>query len=162
METKEKKSKGKGANHETIKDRMNRWISKSPKLEKFVDNTSYFIKHPDKFTEKINEIYNQATSKGEYKTLAEFGSKVKSLYRMGRLSISGEYTGVPKGQVVLGFAALIYLISPIDLIPDFLPFIGFVDDAALMLWLIRNAAEEVEKFEQWEQARGIQSVNPAY
>lgn len=159
METKEKKNKGKKG---TMKDRMSRWVSKSPKLEKFVDNTGYFIKHPDKFTEKVNEVYNQATSRGEYKTLPEFGSKVSSLFRMSKMALNGEYAGVPKAKVILGSLAIVYLLSPIDIIPDALPFLGFVDEAALLLWLVRNAADEVERFEQWEKAQGTQSINPAY
>ena len=163
METKEKKNKAtKSTTNGTIKDKMSRWIHRSPKLEKFVDNTGYFIKHPDKFTERVNEIYNQATSRGEYKTLAEFGAKMQSAYRMTKLTLSGEYTGIPKGQLIMGLAGLVYLISPVDIIPDVLPFFGFVDDAALMLWLVRNAAEQVERFEQWEQAQGTVSANPAY
>jgi uncharacterized membrane protein YkvA (DUF1232 family) len=163
METKEKRNKqAKSTTNGTLKDRMGRWIHRSPKLEKFVDNTSYFIKHPDKFTERVNEIYNQATSRGEYKTLAEFGSKFQSAFRMAKLTISGEYTGIPKGQLFAGLAALVYVISPIDLIPDALPFLGFVDDAALLLWLVRNASEQIDRFEQWEQAQGTASVNPAY
>lgn len=166
METKEKKNKGRnttgGTTNGTIKERVNRWISRSPRLEKFVDNTGYFIKHPDKFTERVNEIYNQATSRGEYKTLAEFGSKFQAAFRMAKLTLSGEYTGIPKGQLLMELGALVYLISPIDLIPDALPFFGFVDDAALMLWLVRNIADQVDKFEVWEQARGTTSVNPAY
>lgn len=165
METKEKKNKGKsttGTTNGTIKDRMSRWISKSPKLEKFVDNTGYYFKHPDKFTERVNEIYNQATSRGEYKTLAEFGAKLQSGYRMAKLTLSGEYTGIPKGQLIIGLAATAYLLSPVDIIPDSLPFLGFADEFALMLWLVRNAAEQIDKFEKWESAQGAVSANPAY
>ncbi|MBX9853017.1 MAG: DUF1232 domain-containing protein [Cytophagaceae bacterium] len=162
METKERKVKGKGVQEESFKDRVGKWISKSPKLEKFVDNTGYFIKHPDKFTEKINEIYQKATNTKEGKSLSEFGGKIKSLYRMGKMTFSGEYDGIPKSKVILGFVAFAYLISPIDLLPDFLPFIGFVDDAALMIWFIKEAAEEVEKFEKWEGTHGVKTVNPAY
>lgn len=169
METKERRTKQRSAGTDqnaTVKGRVNRWISRSPKLEKFVDNTGYYIKHPEKFTERINEVYNNATSKGEYRTLAEFGTQFQALYRMARLTITGEYTGVPKGQLFLGLFGLVYLISPIDIVPDFLPFIGFADDAAFMLWLIRNAAHEVEKFQAWEQSQqsgaAVGSVNPAY
>ncbi len=35
------------------------------------------------------------------------------------------------GDIVLVVAALLYLISPIDAIPDFIPFVGWLDDVAL-------------------------------
>lgn len=39
-------------------------------------------------------------------------------------------------KIVVGLAVL-YLLSPIDLIPDFIPVIGQADDALLVAWLVR-------------------------
>lgn len=162
METKEKKNKTKGSGRESVKDRVESWIHKSPKLEKFVENTSYYIKHPSEFNEKLNEIYNKATEKSEHHTLSDFAGKIKSVYRMVKMSLDGEYQGIPKGQVIMGLAAFGYLISPFDILPnDVLPFVGFVDEAALGFWLIKNISEEVEKFEQWERSQPA-TTNPAY
>jgi uncharacterized membrane protein YkvA (DUF1232 family) len=74
---------------------------------------------------------------------------------MVKMGWSGEYTGIPKGKLIVGALALTYLISPVDLIPDVLPFIGFIDDAALLIWLVKQANEEVEKFEKWEKQHGM-------
>lgn len=35
------------------------------------------------------------------------------------------------GDVILVVAALLYLLSPIDAVPDFIPFAGWIDDAAV-------------------------------
>ena len=54
---------------------------------------------------------------------------------------------VPLGQkaVLAGIAA--YLAFPIDIIPDFIPVIGELDDLAVLLlglnWFLRNAPEDV-------------------
>lgn len=165
METKDRKTTTKSRNpagKESVKDKVNGWIHKSPKLEAFVENSTYFIKHPDKFTEKVNEIYNRATESEGQKQIGEFAGKLKSAYRMTKMALSGEYEGIPKGKVILGMVGLFYLISPVDIFPDFLPFLGFVDDAGLLLWLVKYAAEEVDKFEQWEQSQGLTTANPAY
>lgn len=163
METKEKKSKNRpGAQKESVKDRVNKWISQNPKIEKLVDNTGYFIKHPEKFTERANEIFNKATNRQENQTLGDFGNKVKSLFRMTKMALNGQYTAIPKGRVILGLAALAYIVSPVDLFPDFLPFVGFMDDAAMMLWLVKYASEELEKFEQWEKSQNITTATPTY
>lgn len=162
METKEKKNRARSSGNESFKDKVNEWIAKSPKLEKFVENTSYFIKHPDEFTNKVNEIYNRATNKNETLALSDFAGKIKSFYRMSKMALSGEYNEVPKGQVFLAFGALIYLISPVDIAPDFLGFLGIAGEAALLTWLVKFAADEIEKFEKWEAGQGFKSVNPAY
>ena len=49
----------------------------------------------------------------------------------------------PRGPKVLAFAVLAYALSPIDLIPDFIPVLGLLDDlivlplgVALVIWLV--------------------------
>ena len=39
------------------------------------------------------------------------------------------------GAVVLAAFALAYFLNPWDLVPDFLPLAGFIDDAAVILWV---------------------------
>ncbi|WP_018656141.1 YkvA family protein [Actinomadura flavalba] len=47
-----------------------------------------------------------------------------------------------KGKIAAMIAAVVYIISPIDLIPDvFLP-VGIVDDATAFTWLLVAAAQE--------------------
>jgi len=57
---------------------------------------------------------------------------------------------------VIAFAALVYLISPIDLIPDFIPFFGYLDDLIIVPFLLHLAflflPLEVKK-SGWEKAR---------
>ena len=156
METKER---NKTKNKKSVADKMNRWVKNNPKLNNVIDTTGYYVKHPDKFTEKVNEIYSKATNSEQQKSRSELTAKIKSLYRMVKMGWSGEYTGIPKGRLVMGGLALAYLVAPVDIIPDALPFIGFMDDAALLIWLVKQANDEVEKFEQWEQQHGM---NPAH
>jgi uncharacterized membrane protein YkvA (DUF1232 family) len=54
---------------------------------------------------------------------------------------------VPRHQKLVLGAIAAYLVSPFDLIPDFIPVIGQLDDAAVLIlgldWFIRNAPPEV-------------------
>jgi uncharacterized membrane protein YkvA (DUF1232 family) len=152
METKEK---NKAKNRRSVSEKFNRWIENNPKLNNVIDTTGYYIKHPDKFTDKINEIYSKATNDEQRKSISEFVAKIKSLYRMVKMGWNGEYTGIPKARLVMGGLALAYLVSPVDIIPDALPFIGFIDEAALLIWLVKQANDEVVKFEQWEQQHNL-------
>jgi uncharacterized membrane protein YkvA (DUF1232 family) len=165
METKEKNPKERNKDKGSVKDRFSRWMARHPKLDKLTSQTTHYVKHPDEFSAELNNLYNKATSKGENKTLAEYGAKMSALYRMAKMTMNNEYKGVPKIKIILGSLAIIYLISPynIDTSPDFLPFFGFADDAVLLLWLIKNAAEEVDKFEAWEKfEKTIETASPAY
>ena len=51
------------------------------------------------------------------------------------------------------FAVLVYIVSPIDLIPDWIAFIGLLDEIILIIWLFENLYEELEKFQAWKESR---------
>ncbi len=48
-----------------------------------------------------------------------------------RMARDPSYRFPPKTKMLV-VLSLVYLVSPVDLIPDFLPVIGFVDDLALL------------------------------
>jgi uncharacterized membrane protein YkvA (DUF1232 family) len=86
-------------------------------------------------------------NKGVGQVLAE---KVTMLSRMVKAYASGQYKIIPWGSIVKIIAVLIYFISPIDVIPDFLPVIGLADDLALVMWLFSSLQEDFANFEAWE------------
>ncbi|RLE31609.1 MAG: hypothetical protein DRJ61_11175 [Acidobacteria bacterium] len=45
---------------------------------------------------------------------------------------SGDYREIPYSSIAAVVFALIYVLSPIDLIPDFIPVLGLMDDAAVV------------------------------
>ena len=64
----------------------------------------------------------------------------------------GHYRGVSPMTIMSGVAVLLYVVSPIDLIPDFIPLIGFGDDLALIAWFVSKFRDEIAKFQAWEKA----------
>ena len=49
-------------------------------------------------------------------------------------------------------AGLLYFISPIDLVPDFLGAIGFIDDVAILGFIFASIQRELQAFRRWELA----------
>ncbi len=73
------------------------------------------------------------------------------LVRLVKASINGAYTGFSVHRLVTIVAASLYLISPLDVIPDFIPVAGYADDAAVIAWVLNSIAEELKDFKSWEQ-----------
>lgn len=61
------------------------------------------------------------------------------------------YRGVSAGSLVVIVGALLYFIAPIDLIPDALGGIGFVDDVTVISTAVDTIRSELRQFRQWER-----------
>ena len=46
--------------------------------------------------------------------------------------------------------AIIYFVVPIDLMPDWIPLAGFVDDAAVLVFVIAQIKSDLDKYLKWE------------
>lgn len=64
---------------------------------------------------------------------------------------SGNYKNIPwKLAASIGFAVT-YLVSPLDIIPDFLPLLGFTDDAAVFALVISSFQSELDTYKEWKK-----------
>src|SRR5947208_16755293 len=75
---------------------------------------------------------------------------LQTLLRMLRASGEGRYRQLSKKNLVLAGLGVLYLVSPLDVIPDFLPG-GFADDAAMIGFVLRKVRSELVLFEASEQ-----------
>jgi len=65
----------------------------------------------------------------------------------------GEYRAISPNALIAIVAGLLYFLSPIDAIPDWLPGLGFVDDLAVLSWVMRKWSAELDAFKAWKQAQ---------
>ena len=84
------------------------------------------------------------------KNIGLFREQLGIVTRLLKAYASGEYRQLPWKTLIRVIAVLIYFVSPIDILPDFLPIVGLTDDIALMLWLFSGLGDDIEKFRQWE------------
>ncbi len=86
-----------------------------------------------------------------------FIQKIPVIIRMIK-SIMGKGGYKPQFKnIILPGLVLVYLISPLDIIPDWLPVIGVFDDLALLAFAIPMLIAEAEKFVQWEASQKTDS-----
>ena len=80
-------------------------------------------------------------------------SDLPLLGRLLRAWRAGVYRGLSPRTFLALVGALLYLVSPIDLVPDFIPGIGFIDDAVVLALLVQSLAQDLTAFRVWEQNR---------
>jgi uncharacterized membrane protein YkvA (DUF1232 family) len=81
------------------------------------------------------------------------GERLTSLPRLVRATFTGEYPGATKGRLLMIAAALAYVLSPVDLVPEaFLAVFGLADDAMVVSWIAAALINETEGFLAWERS----------
>ncbi|MBX3329650.1 MAG: DUF1232 domain-containing protein [Nitrospira sp.] len=75
------------------------------------------------------------------------------VFRLLKAWKAGRYRGLSVRTLASLVAALIYVLSPVDVLPDFIPGIGLIDDAAVLVFLLHSMAQDLTAFRIWEQSR---------
>jgi uncharacterized membrane protein YkvA (DUF1232 family) len=84
--------------------------------------------------------------------LKQAWSDLQVLMRLVRAFARGDYRDVSRATIGLIVGALVYFVSPIDAILDHLPLAGYLDDAAILAWVMSEVRGEIEAFRAWETA----------
>lgn len=58
---------------------------------------------------------------------------------------TGRYKDYDGKKLLIIIAAAIYVVTPIDIMPDFIP-PGLIDDLSIVAWAMKEAAAELEKY----------------
>ncbi|MFP3322361.1 YkvA family protein [Planococcus sp. SIMBA_160] len=103
--------------------------------------------------EKVKNLFNNAKQKAETDkdALEEIAEKLQLLLAALQAWFKGTYKEIPKKSIIMIIAAIIYFVSPVDLIPDMIPGFGYIDDAAVIAFLIKQLTEDLEKFKSWKE-----------
>lgn len=124
-------------------------------IKDFVDDYTEQAKVLLKDTDKIDALLLKLELK--LRTIPRIGNKlgdVVVLASMIKAYIHKEYTDIPRGTLIALVAAVLYVVSSIDFMPDFLPGLGLLDDAAIVAFTVENALKDIDAFKQWQKDTG--------
>jgi len=131
-------------------------ISQNVFFKVLTQRATKLIGKPAKIVFLLRDAYQKLIDEKSDKTgFVQVRDIMFSFIRLVRSYFRGEYRAISTKSIVIGIATLLYVVSPIDLVPDFIPIIGFADDISLMAWFIKAFQTELLKFREWEQAQGI-------
>lgn len=78
-------------------------------------------------------------------------SNVPIMVSMVRSYIKKEYKDIPIGTIIAITSALIYFVSPIDIVPDSIPILGYFDDAAVVAACWKLVESDVDEYIKWRK-----------
>ena len=83
--------------------------------------------------------------------LTDFPGLIRTTPAMFRDLLARRYRQWPAGTLMGGFLGLIYLVNPLDFIPEALPGIGVIDDALMVGVFLAFLSRDVKKYLSWKQ-----------
>ncbi len=82
--------------------------------------------------------------------LSEYINDIKIFIELLKDFVSGKYRKIPWFTIAAIVVALLYVLNPMDLVPDFIPVIGQLDDAVVIAVCIKLVKEDIENYKNWK------------
>ncbi|SNT70157.1 Uncharacterized membrane protein YkvA, DUF1232 family [Psychrobacter sp. LV10R520-6] len=117
-------------------------LANDEKNEKLLDaDLEYIIEEEEKLKEKLKESTQ----------LERFTTDVVLFLSLVKDYSQGNYRKVPYKTISAVVVGLLYILNPIDIIPDFIPVVGYIDDALIIAFCLKMVEKDLKKYETWKK-----------
>ena len=126
--------------------------------EEGIEKAQELMGKPDKVEKLLKNM------KKKLEGLSFLGDTLIFLPKMAMLVHSylrKEYSKVPLASILSIIAAISYFVLPFDVIPDFLPVVGFLDDIGVVGLTLSRVSKELEEYMSWRLDTGLDEPEPA-
>ena len=121
---------------------------KDPETRKNYDRMLRYTRGKD-FNAYINDEAIKDKIDKAYPALKSVLKNVRVLYSLFKDTVDGKYKLPPASLAMIG-GGLLYFILPTDLIPDFIPVIGYLDDLAVLTTIMNTLNKEIKEYRVWQ------------
>ena len=112
------------------------------------------MKQDDQYDETIHRVNAKADEIGskfhKQKALKSLLEQGMTMIDLVRDYVAGRYREVPYWAMGATALALFYVLSPVDVIPDFVLGLGYLDDAVVVSFALRLIEKELDRYKQWK------------
>ncbi|WP_298943944.1 YkvA family protein [uncultured Psychromonas sp.] len=98
--------------------------------------------------DKLHKLLNKSPNK-----LKDLWNDIKLMLSLLRDYSTGLYSNVPWKIIASISASIIYFVSPIDAIPDFIPIFGYIDDAFVIKLALDFAQDDLTRYKKWQSTQ---------
>jgi uncharacterized membrane protein YkvA (DUF1232 family) len=114
-------------------------------------SASELLKNPSALKVKMDKASEKLNKKNIKKVLGTHWDDLKLLVRLVRETSKRQYKEVSTKTIIYAIVAIIYFLTPADLIPDIVIATGYLDDIVVLKWVITAISKDLEKFREWEK-----------
>ncbi|VXC56231.1 conserved hypothetical protein [Pseudomonas sp. 8Z] len=125
------------------------------KLARYLPQAARFLRD-GRLPELLRAVADKKTPPGA--RFAAFKDDLDLLRALCMAWLKGEYRQVSKQALLMVVAALLYFLTPLDAIPDWLVGLGFVDDLAVLAWVLSTWKAELQAFRTWREQQSPQRL----
>jgi len=104
--------------------------------------------------QRLLSLLQKAIKKIDLKsaTLKTAKDELLTLVRLVKAYVSGNYRDVALKTILSAIAAIVYFVNPLDVLPDLLIGLGFMDDLTILGYVLKRFQGELDKFVEWERS----------
>ena len=117
-------------------------------LGQFRNKATKLLYNVEKTKETLQRAFDKALNNEG--AMSEVFHDLKLMLLLVKDYITGRYRGIPFGSIVAVVASILYFLSPIDFIPDFILGIGLFDDVFVIGLILKQIHNDLQKYEKWK------------
>jgi uncharacterized membrane protein YkvA (DUF1232 family) len=124
--------------------------------QKFEDGHKKFEGRANKYAENpkdLQQLLKKALRKAGHNkhSLSAVVGQLHLLVELVKAWSRKEYRDVSKKTIIMVIATIVYFVSPLDLVPDFLIGLGIFDDVAVIGYTVKQISNELDRFKKWKE-----------
>jgi len=103
--------------------------------------------------ETIFDKKDQLFAKINHPDWKKYKQKVILIFQFLKDVKQKNYPETPWKTLAAMIFAVLYIINPLDLVPDFIPFVGYLDDLTVFGYIFKLINTDLESYEEWKQVQ---------
>lgn len=127
------------------------FVLRGKEMQIWKNRAKEYVDNPAKAGGLLSKAAKKTEEAKNNDSLRKIWHNIHLLFSMVRDWVNGDYPMISKKAVATIIAGIIYFVSPIDLVPDWLIGAGLVDDAAVLGLIINQLDKEIKRYKEWKE-----------
>lgn len=111
----------------------------------WLKRATIYVAHPERLKNILPFFQKYVSKKGLLKVKDDMVCMKNYLFDISR----GRYKDYNGKKLLLIVGVVIYVITPVDFLPDMIP-TGLIDDVSIVLWGLKQVSDELRNYRTWK------------